>query len=138
MKKFILSICVGIIVILFTPACKKDKETVVTEQGNWEGKYSTTRLIGTDTVFTEEKNNYAMILQAGGKAEVFDGLLTSTTKATGTYTLAGDELIVGYKFGSSTDVLSIRATMNTSRTAVKGKWFYSNGRTGGTFYMFKK
>lgn len=138
MKKILF--CVLAAVTVYSVACKKksDPPPTITEVGNWEGKYSTTRVIaGSDTVFTAETTTYAMILKSGGLSEVFDGPLNSSSKATGTYTISGDDITVIYAFGAGSP-LSARAKINSSKTAIVGKWYSNTGRTGGSFHLFKK
>lgn len=139
MKQVTLAIIISVLV-LFSISCKKDKNDTpaITETGDYEGKYSTTRVIAAgDTTFTEIRNNYALRLILGGTVEVFDGLLNSSAKATGTYTISGDDLNVTYAFGTGSP-LYLRGKTNPSRTAINGTWHYTNGRTGGQFYFYKK
>jgi hypothetical protein len=110
-------------------SCKKDKiDPVYPVEGLWVGKYGN----GTTT----PGSGYSMVVEAGGKITVADGISISTSsKGTGTWTLTGTEFTATYTYtGGST--FSIKADWSNSGKMTNGTWGNGTNTSGsGTWFM---
>lgn len=112
-------------------SCKKDDVPAPTYpiQGLWVGKYGS----GTAT----PTSGYSMVVEANGKVTVADGdNISSSTKASGTWTLTGDVFKATYTYSGGGSTFSIQATWSNSGKLTNGTWGPGTTPTGnGTWFM---
>lgn len=148
---------IGILILLAGVAgafasCKK-KEIVTTNTvevepqpsltGAWEGYYGVSGITNSgDTCFYDLTYPYSMVLESGGTAKVYGALLADTSvssRAVGNWVYASNNTIyVSYTYVSTGFRFIIRAKMDPKMHAINGKWYHSDNKTGGLFYMAKK
>ena len=112
-------------------SCKKDDvpPPVYPVEGLWIGKYGTGAAVPT--------SGYSMVVEAGGKLTVADGdNITSSSKATGTWTLSGTVFSATYTYSGGGSTFSIKADWSNDGTLKNGTWVPGATPTGsGTWYM---
>ncbi|MFT3845381.1 MAG: hypothetical protein QM725_10030 [Lacibacter sp.] len=124
-----------ILLLLISGAMVSCKKTSVTYpiEGYWVGKY------GSGTA--APSSGYSMVVEPGGVLTIADGSsITSSSKATGTWTLTGNTFKATYTYstpGGST--FSIQATFSNDGKLTNGTWGSGASATGsGTWYMDRK
>ena len=134
MKKLTLAF-VALFALLPFISCKKDEcpVPVYPIEGLWVGKYGS----GSAT----PSSGYSMVIESGGKLTIADGdNITSSSKATGTWTLTGNVFSATYTYstpGGST--FSIKADWSNNGKMSNGTWGPNATPTGsGTWYMDRK
>lgn len=117
--------------LLFS-ACKKDDvdPPVYPIEGLWVGKYGNGA--------AAPNSGFSMVVESGGRVTVADGdNITNSSKASGTWTLAGNVFTATYTYstpGGST--FSIRADWSNDGTLKNGTWGAGASPTGsGTWFM---
>lgn len=124
------AMCVLFLSASFT-SCKKDTTPpTYPAEGLWVGKYGS----GTAT----PSNGFSMVVESGGKVTVADGdNITSSSKASGTWTLTGGVFQATYTYstpGGST--FTIKADWSNTGKMTNGTWGSGSSPTGsGTWYM---
>jgi hypothetical protein len=133
MKKQLLAVMALVMMISFS-ACKKDECPTPTYpvEGLWAGKYGN----GTAT----PTSGYSMVVEAGGKVTVADGdNITSSTKASGTWTLTGNVFKATYTYSGGGSTFSIQANWSNDGKMTSGTWGPGATPTGsGTWFMDRK
>lgn len=127
MKKLLATVLLFSVVFV---SCKKEKVTYPIE-GYWVGKYGS----GTAT----PSSGYSMVVEPGGLLTIADGAsITSSSKASGTWTLTGNTFTAKYTYtGGST--FSITATFSNDGKLTNGTWGPGTSTSGsGTWYMDRK
>ncbi len=134
MKKLLM------VAVLFTAvfaSCKKDEcpappTPTYPIEGYWVGKYGGGTAAPT--------SGFSMVVEPGGKVTVADGdNITSSSKATGTWTLTGNVFKATYSYSSGGSTLAIIANFNNSGKLESGTWGLAPSGTGsGTWFMDRK
>ncbi len=127
MKKYLLAFAV--LLSILGPSCKKDDPVYYPVEGYWVGKYGS----GTAT----PNSGYSMVVEPGGILTVADGsVITSSAKATGTWTLTGNVFKATYTYTGGGSTFSIQADWSNSGTLTNGTWGPGTTPTGsGTWFM---
>lgn len=114
-------------------ACKKKDCPAPTYpvEGLWVGKYGSGA--------TTPSSGYSMVVEPGGKLTVADGdNITTSTKASGTWTLTGNVFKATYTYPPST-TYSIQANWSSDGKMTSGTWGPGATPTGsGTWFMDRK
>jgi len=125
-------------IVILAAACSKSKkddpEPPSPVIGYWTGSYTTIGQLGS--------TNYAILIQPGGVARVYDldnksdtSQLVAAQKVNATWTLSGFTLQTTYKSGAS-KLVNTTATLNSSYTSMTGTWG-SEGVTKGNISLNK-
>jgi hypothetical protein len=135
MKKSLFFAVLAAATIFIGTSCKKTETVTPTYpiEGYWVGKYGS----GTAT----PTSGYSMVVEPGGVLTVADGsTITSSSKASGTWTLTGNTFKATYTYstpGGST--FSIQATWSNDGKLTNGTWGSGTNASGlGTWYMDRK
>jgi hypothetical protein len=132
MKKMILAAV--LFTALFTSCKKSDTCPTPTYpiEGSWYGKYGT----GTAT----PASGYSMVVEPGGSVTVADGAtITTSSKASGTWTLAGNVFKATYTYSGGGATYSIQANFNNAGKLESGTWGPGTNVSGsGTWFMDRK
>jgi hypothetical protein len=101
-------------------------------EGLWIGKYGS----GTNA----PTSGYSMIVESGGNLTVADGNVISTsTKATGTWTLTGNVFKATYTYANGGNTFSIQANWSNDGKLVSGTYGLGTNPSGsGTWFMDRK
>lgn len=130
MKKTIYTAILFLIFGMIATSCKKDcPAPTYPIEGYWVGKYGS----GTAT----PNLGYSMVVEPSGKLTVADGSTISTSsKASGTWTLTGSTFSGTYTYSSSGTTYSFTATWTNDGKLKNGTYGSgSNTSGGGTWYM---
>jgi hypothetical protein len=115
-------------------SCKKDEcpKPTYPIEGLWVGKYGTAANAPT--------LGYCMVIEAGGKLMVADGdNMTSSSKATGTWTLTGNVFKATYTYSGGGSTFSVQANWSNDGKLVSGTYGSGASATGGgTWLMDRK
>lgn len=127
MKKlsFILILLIGI----FATSCKEEcPAPTFPVEGHWVGKYGS----GED----EPTSGFSMVVETGGKVTVADGdNITSSSKASGTWTLTGNVFKATYTYPGG-GINTIQANWTNDGKMADGTWGSGSSPTGsGTWFM---
>lgn len=134
MKKQFLT-ALSVLFIFTFVACKKDECPTPTYpvEGLWVGKYGN----GAAT----PGSGFSMVVEAGGKVTVADGdNITSSSKASGTWTLTGNVFKATYTYSSpGGSTFTIQANWGNDGKMTSGTWGSGSSPTGsGTWFMDRK
>lgn len=112
-------------------SCKKTTITYPIE-GYWVGKYGSGTAAPT--------SGYSMVVEPGGVLTIADGsTITSSSKATGTWTLTGNTFKATYTYTGGGSTFSIQATFSNDGKLTNGTWGSGTSTSGsGTWYMDRK
>jgi hypothetical protein len=101
-------------------------------EGLWVGKYGN----GTNT----PNSGYCMVIEAGGKIMVADGdNMTSSSKATGTWTVTGNIFKATYTYSGGGSTFSVQANWSSDGKLTSGTWGSGTNVSGnGTWFMDRK
>ncbi|MBL7729101.1 MAG: hypothetical protein JNM68_15500 [Dinghuibacter sp.] len=134
MKKLLFLAATAFVLATGT-SCKDDECPAPTYpvEGLWVGKYGN----GTAT----PASGFSMVVEAGGKVTVADGdNITSSSKASGTWTLTGNVFKATYTYstpGGST--FTIQANWGNNGKMTSGTWGSGSNPTGsGTWFMDRR
>ncbi len=130
MKRTILALLLAVATMSVISCKKKDTPPPVYPiQGLWIGKYGS----GTAT----PNNGYSMVVESSGNVTVADGDNISTSpKATGTWTLTGSTFKATYTYSGGGSTFSMQATWTNDGKMASGTWGPGTTPTGGgTWYM---
>jgi hypothetical protein len=115
---------------LFFSSCKKDDDPVYPMEGLWVGKYG--------GLSSSPSSGFSMVVESGGKITVADGdNITSSSKATGTWTVAGGVFKATYTYTTpGGNTFTIQANWSNKGTLTGGTYGSgANPTGGGTWFM---
>lgn len=119
---------------VLTTSCKKDECPAPTYpvEGLWVGKYGS----GTNA----PTSGFSMVVESGGKITVADGdNITSSSKATGTWTLTGNVFKATYTYSGGGNTFTIQANWSNNGKMTSGTYGSgANATGGGTWFMDRK
>jgi hypothetical protein len=116
-------------------SCKKDNDIpppTYPAEGLWVGKYGSGA--------TTPTAGFSMVIESGGKVTVADGdNITSSSKAIGTWTMAGNVFQATYTYMNGGSTFTIKADWSNDGKMTNGTWGSGSNPSGsGTWYMDRK